>query len=244
LFRPHLLGGIRCAAGAATIDAAYVRGSAWTAPFTTYMAQRGSGDAIRGYRIDDKPAGDLVPWVNVNEVVLHYATPPGGGGAPTAGSVVLDGIRSDYTVTSVSALDARTYALRLDRPLGTLPAPTGGTDGDRVALSVRGAVGGAFRINVLQGDVDRSGAVAANDYSDVKARFFSSTAAAGSGATGYTIFDDVNASGSILADDFSAVKQRFFDSLPPAPAPPASGAPGLDRPSITADWFAPDPSFS
>src|SRR4051794_36334611 len=40
LFRQHLLGGIRYAAGAATIDAVYVRGSAWTAPFTTYMAQR------------------------------------------------------------------------------------------------------------------------------------------------------------------------------------------------------------
>ena len=83
------------------------------------------------------------------------------------------------------------------------------------------SAGGDFRfgLNVLAGDLDRSGVVLANDFSDVKRKFFSSTTNPGSGPAAYSVFHDVNGSGSILADDFSAVKQRFFSRLPP-PADP------------------------
>ena len=69
-------------------------------------------------------------------------------------------------------------------------------------------------MDVLPGNVNRTGSVLADDFSAVKARFFRSTTAPGTGSTAYTVFHDVDGSGAILADDFSAVKARFFTSLP------------------------------
>jgi hypothetical protein len=71
-------------------------------------------------------------------------------------------------------------------------------------------------MNVLPGDVDRSGAVLANDVSEVKKKFFTTPASPGTGDATYDIFHDVNGSASILADDFSEVKKRFFNTLPAA----------------------------
>jgi hypothetical protein len=218
----------------------YVRGSTWSANFKTYMEAQGLGDDVLGYRVDNTAGNDVVPWVNVDEVVLRYSSPPTGSGIPTPGTVTLDGIRSDYTVSSVTALDPQTFVLRLDRALGVLPNPPGGENGDRVTLSAPGGPGGAAfsrRINVLQGDVDKSGSVVAADFSDVKARFFRTTAAPGpAGPTQYNVFRDVDGSGGILANDFSLVKARFFDNLPP-PATVASP----DAASITAQVFGISP---
>jgi hypothetical protein len=222
-------------AAAARVSEVYVRGSAWSSAFKTYMAGQGLGDANLGYRIDNKAATDIVPWINVDEVVLRYNAAPTGSGIPTPGSVVFDGIRSDYTVSTVTALDPQTFVLRLDRALGNLPTPPGGENGDRITISMAGGPGGpAFsqRLNVLQGDVDRSGSVVANDFSDVKKKFFKSTTAPGSGDTGYTVFHDVDGSGQIVANDFSEVKKRFFDNLPPPPA-----AASVTTASITSDLF-------
>jgi len=67
--------------------------------------------------------------------------------------------------------------------------------------------------------------VLANDYSDVKKKFFSSTAAPGpAGATQYTVFHDVDGSANILANDFSEVKKRFFNTLPAGSAAAANAA--------------------
>ena len=141
--------------------------------------------------------------------------------------VELDGDRpgGDHTVTAVTDIDFDTWALTLDRPLGTLS--TGGENGVKVNLSVVGVGVGdlpyTLRLNVLQGDVNQSGAVLADDFSDVKKKFFRSTAAPGAaGDTQYTVFHDVNGSGSILADDFSEVKKRFFDTLQGGAAAPAA----------------------
>jgi hypothetical protein len=230
-------------------DAIYVRGSTWTSAFKTYMAGQGVGDDVYGYRVDDKSAADLVPWVNVDEVVVRYHTAPTGAGIPQPGTVLLDGVRSDYTVTSVAALDPLTYALRLDRPLGNLP-DNGGENGDRVRLTLAGAgVGGADynrTINVLQGDVDKSGSVVASDFSDVKKKFFRSTTAPGpAGDTQYSVYHDVDGSGQIVANDFSEVKKRFFDNLPAAAASVASTGDGTDTTlsgaSMTKDLFASTP---
>jgi hypothetical protein len=204
----------------------YVRGSTWSSAFKTYMEAQGLGDDVLGYRVDNLPGNALIlPWINADEIVVHYSGPVSGGDVPEAGDVVLDGDRAggDYTVTAVTSIDAQTYALTLDRPLGTLT--TGGENGVRVSMTVADAGPGdsdyRLRLDALQGDTTRSGAVLADDFSDVKKKFFRSTSQPGpAGDTQYTVFHDVNGSGSILADDFSEVKKRFFDNfqVPPAPA--------------------------
>ena len=216
------------------VSEAYVRGSAWGSNFKTYMEGQLLGDDVLGYRISDAAGNQaILPWVNLDEIVLRYGSPPTGGGIPSPGTVTLDGVRSDYTVTSVTSLDPQTYVLRLDRPLGNLPG--GGENGDRVRLGVAGtgAGGGTYSLtlNILQGDVNRSGSVVADDFSQVRNKFFRSTAAPGpAGPSQYTVFHDVDGNGGILGSDFSLVKARFFDSLPPPAA-------ALRTSSITSELF-------
>jgi hypothetical protein len=208
------------------ITQVYARGSAWSNAFKAYMeTPLGVGDDVFGYRIDDK-TGDasVMPWVNVNQLVLTYQNAL--AAAPAASGITLDGVKLDYTATT-SLLDPNHVLLTLNQNLGG-NTPTLQTNGDRVLLTVNGAgAAGAnytLRFNILQGDVLHSNetggahSVVAADASDVKPRFFRSTSSPGSGASGYTIFHDVDGSGSIIANDFSLVKARFFQSLPAAPA--------------------------
>jgi hypothetical protein len=214
------------------ISEVYVRGSAWSAAFKTYMEGQGLGDDVYGYRVDNKTGEQaILPWVNVNEIVLRYASAPSGAGIPTPGTVTLTGDRAggNYTVTAVNQIDPQTFALVLDRPLGNLS--TGGENGVRVNMVVPGggAGGGNFSLvlNSLQGDVNHVGetthSVVAADFSDVKNRFFRTTSQPGpAGPTQYTVFHDVDGSGGVLANDFSLVKARFFDSLQTTPFPVAA----------------------
>ena len=110
--------------------------------------------------------------------------------------------------------------------------PTTAENGDRITFTspTGGAGGGAFSrtLNVLQGDTfhgDESATdhvVNANDFSDVKRRFFKSTPNLGSGDSAYSAFADVDGNGTINAFDFSEVKKRFFQAL----TVPAAGASG------------------
>ena len=231
----------------------FLNGTQWTAAFREHLASKWGvfewGDASLGMQVWVNP----LPWTNIDQVSVRFDEPV----------VVLDrhlsveGVNiSDYGVTRMD-YDAQTYTatwtlalpLRNDRVIVTLDAGPGGVldlDGHRLdgelfnAPSGDGIPGGdfRFRLNVLPGDVDGSGAVLANDYSDVKRRFFTSTTNPGSGHAAYSIFRDVNGDGRILADDFSEVKRRFFTTLPPerpAAVPTAAGVP-LARPA-TREWF-------
>jgi len=218
---------------AASIDAVYVRGATWAGPdtnpanttFGEFLAAKGLGDATYGYRVDNLPADTTIPWINVNQVVLHYSGPLSAGGLPTPGSVVLDGQLSDYTVTAVTQLDPQTVALTLDRALGIQPPPaTDPTQGDRIKLKVPTAGPGGTdyttNLNVLQGDADRAAThrVNAIDLGFVKAR--ANTTSNDTATTGavYTAFADLNGSGRIDAIDLGAAKARNNDALPPAAA--------------------------
>jgi uncharacterized delta-60 repeat protein len=220
----------------------YVRGSGWAGAdnlvdnltFQEKLASVGVGRADLGYRLDTAPAGRTVPWVNADQLILRYDQPQ--PSTPAASSIVLDGVRSDYAATGVAKLDDRTFAVALNRPLGTDPA--GGNDGDRIRLTVAGggANNGTYVLNfsVLQGDVDGSGQVVAADFSAVKKKFFKSTNDPLAGTdSDYSVFHDVNADGVILANDFSEVKKRFFDALPPAPA----AVTPLFTPTVAAELF-------
>ena len=205
----------------APVTEVYARGSTWTPAFKTLLETRDLGDDIYGYQLYDaalptpQNVNDIMPWSNMDELVVRFGSAPSGSGIPATG-MILDGVRQDYTVTAVTALDAQTYVLRLNTVLGGNPA-TAATNGDRVKLDIPGggAAGAPFsmRFNFVQGDVNKSGSVLANDYSEVKARFFQNTT-----NPAYSPFHDVDGSGSVLANDYSTVKARFFHNLPAAPA--------------------------
>jgi len=211
--------------GGATVSSVYVRGSTWlgednnagNTTFKEYLQAKGLGSTVYGYKLFDAAnpnTTDVIPWTNVDEVVVQFQGTPSGAGIPTTG-MVLKGGKQDYTVTTVTQLDPQTYALHLDKALGS-PGTTA-TNGDKVRLKIPsgGPAGTDFSVimNVLQGDVDKSRSVLANDYSAVKARFFKNTNSVPSGTNDYSPFMDVDGSGSILANDYSAVKARFFQNL-------------------------------
>ena len=239
------------ASAASGITAAYVRSSQWAGPdnnaanvtFKEYLEKQGLGDDVYGFRVDNQATTPILPWINLDQIVLRYAAPLTAAGLPQPGGITIRGDRAggDYLWQSVTQLDAQTIALQLDRPLGTLS--TGGEDGLRVTVVVLGPVAGEYtlRFDVLQGDVDASGSVLASDFSDVKKKFFRSTNSP-TGATAdasYSPFRDVDGSGDILANDYSEVKKRFFDSFVTAAAA-AAGSSDVTT-GVTADLFAANP---
>jgi hypothetical protein len=213
-----------------TVQQVYVRGSTWrgddgdpsTTTFGEALSAGGFGDADLGVRADDLPADATLQWINMDQVVLRYTSPPTGAGVPTAAGVTLHGLRSDYSVGSVGQTDPDTFVLTLDRPLGSFPAAAGGgNDGDRVTLTVPGGGAGGASYSLalfpLQGDADRAGGrVNAVDLGFVKARANrTANDPPGTGAQ-YIPFADANADGRINAIDLGAVKARLNDALPAA----------------------------
>jgi hypothetical protein len=239
----------------------YVRGDAWSTAFKQYLENKGMGDDAFGYKlvgngaaVGGPPANpdQVLPWTNVNQVVLKYATAPTGAGVPNTSNLTVSSARGvSYTISSVTPVagDPTAFVVTLNQPLGggnptTGVAPTASENGDRITLTVPSAgPGGAaltVRMNVLQGDVDHTGesggthTVLAADFSSVKKKFFKNTSDAATGAdTDYSAFHDVNGSGDILANDFSEVKKRFFQEL----APPPALSQTLAVSSITSDLF-------
>ena len=215
--------------GGAEISEVYVRGSTWlgndnlpNVTFKEFMQSSGVGHVEYGYLLPAAPTNaDTVSWINADEIVIRYSGPVSGAGIPVAGTIQVDGARQDYTVTQVNPIDDRTFALRLDRPLGNIPG--GGIDGDRIRLRVPGAgpAGATFtrQINVLQGDASRDvlGRVNAADQGYVKSRVNRTTNAPGTGAQAlYTVFADVNGDARVNAVDQGAVKSRINDGMPAA----------------------------
>ena len=190
---------------------------------------------------------DELPWANLNQVSILFSSDVQVDAGDLAirgvrvANYALDPTAFTYDAatriatwklagTAVFGTDKILLDLNADGPDGVKsPAgvaldgdwinPIGSAAGGDAYPSGDGGPGGdfRFRINILPGDATRSGSVLADDYSQVKQRFFANTT-----SPNYSMFHDVNGSGSILADDYSAVKSRFFQSLPggePAAAP-------------------------
>ena len=226
----------------------FVRGSAWVGDdgdpanvtFKEYLERNGLGDDVYGFRLGDSPSNaDTVPWINVDEIVVRYGSSVSGGGIPAPGAIAVDGARHDYAVISVTPLDDRTLALRLDRPLGNLAG--GGNEGDRILVRVPGIAGGpefTTQINVLQGDANRDalGRVNAADQGAVKSRGNRTTTNPTSpvGGAAYSVFADVTADGRINAADQGGVKARLNDNLPTVTASASQPATSASRELLTS----------
>jgi hypothetical protein len=255
------------AAPTVSVSQVFVRGDNWTASFKGYLEGKGLGDDVAGFRLFGPgraaPAGnedDVLPWINLDQVVVSFAADPGLVEMPHLPEDFLVTGRNGgaYAVTRVDPVPglANTFALTLARPLGggnlaAGAAPTAAENGDVITLQIPGVrVNGApyaLAMNVLQGDVDHTGengehTVLAGDYSLVKKKFFRDTGSPVTGAeSDYSPFADVDGSGGILANDFSEVKKRFFQGLSqPAAVAPASvaSATPLTGSSVTKDVFA------
>ena len=216
----------------------WVRSRSWATSFKEYLAGQELGHAVYGYRVDDKPATDVLPWVNLDEIVIELPYAIGSDPLPFPGTPYpIDGDRPGSGQTlSADNLGPLTFVLRASRSLGSLS--TGGENGVRFSLSLiwpdRSVI---YRFNVLQGDADRSGSVVAQDFSEVKRRFFRSVVNPGiPGDIQYTVFHDLDGSGSILANDYAGVKGRFFDNF--LPAATAAAAKRIDEVSAASNLFA------
>ena len=222
------------------VVAVYVKSSRWGAAFLDHLADTGRGDRVYGYAIlaGSQQLNEL-PWTGLNQVTIRFTetvtVPPptllvraAVGDAGNASARHYELASFSYSGNARAGTWTLRNSIRADRVLLDLDADSGLVDvaGNRLDGEWNNgadafpsgdlAPGGDFhfRFNVLPGDADRSGTVLANDYSDVKRKFFSSTATPGTGPAAYSIFHDIDGSASILANDYSVVKSRFFDTLP------------------------------
>ena len=229
-------------AAAPRVTRVYVRGTSWAAPFMAYLQAQGLGSSQFGYAVGGG-AGQLVDlsWRNINQIsvtfdadvsVLHRHLTVHGVNVANYPIAAFGYDPVTHTATWTLGQSIANDKIRLD--VAGLLSNEGVTGADSLRLDGDWTTGGSFpsgdgtpggdftfRVNVLPGNVNRTGPVLANDASDVKTRFFRSTTNPGSGANTYSIFHDVDGSGSILADDFSGVKSRFFSTLP-GPEPSAA----------------------
>ena len=172
----------------------FVSGAVWTTSFTTYLRARGMGDAMFGYAV---PSGTdqlrVLPWAGLNRVSVRFSHDVAAdrldlsvAGVNTAAYAVSDYHYEPLTRTATwhlaQPLRNDRVTLTLDADAGGVAGPSGRLDGEWAEgtdafPSGDGAAGVdfAFRLRVLPGDADRNGTVLANDASQVKQKFFSST---------------------------------------------------------------------
>lgn len=224
------------AASRANLAAVYVRGAIktkeWTPPFLAHLHAAGAGDFEYGFRVDDLPGDVALPWVNVNEVVVRYASAPTGSAIPTASTASVSGRNGAYAITAVKALDPTTYVLTLAKPLGggdpvTGAAPLAKENGDRIAVVVPGGgQGGAtysVPLTVLQGDAYHGSRTAtgptrhtvnALDLYETRRRLHRTAGNVQRTSTAYSVFYDLDGSGTIDARDMTEVRKRLSHDLP------------------------------
>ena len=232
----------------------FVRSSAWAAAFVDHLAAAGMGAPVYGFAVPGGAAQTAVlPWVGIDRVGVQFSeavtvrpehlSVSGVRVAeyPVAGMTYNANTRTAYWSLTTPIVNDK-VRIRLGGGVATGVAGAGGTpldgewaNGADAYPSGDGVPGGDFdfRLNVVAGDVNRNGVVLADDFSEVRRKFFSTAANPGAGPAAYSIFHDVNGSASILADDFSDVKRRFFNTLPGG-EPAASSVPALRRLDVAA----------
>jgi len=87
-------------AGAPQVHQVFADSTAWSPSFRQFMQTSGAGEGALGYRVN---AGDTLPWVNVDRLVLRFDRELPAAQLPA--KVIIDGTRADYAATP-SVLDA------------------------------------------------------------------------------------------------------------------------------------------
>jgi hypothetical protein len=230
-----------------TVANVFVNGTGWLQDFRDYLATSGQGDATLGYRLDATAHADELPWTNLNQISVKFSEDVtlstaaafrvfGVAVGEYAGGFTYNATTFTATWTLAAAgtfANADKLLVRLDdalvsdangnaldgewtNPPETDPVTAGGSDS---FPSGDGTAGGdfAFRLNVLPGDVNRSGTIFGNDVTLTRNAQGSTP---GDGI--YSIFRDVNGSATIFGNDVTLVRNRQGTTLPegtPVPLP-------------------------
>jgi hypothetical protein len=231
------------AEAAAQVTDVFVNGTAWPAAFRQALQGAGLGEVAYGFRV---PAGDSLnelPWAGIDRISMRFNRDV----TLAQAALAIEGVNGDYDVTGFA------YNAATRTATWTLRAPL---INDSVALGVAGASaatmlaagGGAVRLSVLPGDVNRDGRVNALDMAQVRAKMQTSTANPGAGSRRYSPFHDVNGDGRINERDVLLVRagqSRTVPVAPPAPVTPAAaGAPArrpATRPGVRQELFSSTP---
>jgi hypothetical protein len=224
-----------------SVTQVFVSSTVWQPAFYDFLDASGLGESNlqTGYRILATEQTDELPWVNLNrlsirfsedvvvaqdDLVVHGVNVASYGIAGFGYDAAT--FTATWTLTTAGvANDKLLLELDADTGTGVMDAAGNRLDGEwtnPVAPAVSGdtfpsgdgAAGGdfLFRLNVLPGDVNRSGgSVLGSDVTLVRNAQNSTPGGAGSL---YTIFKDVNGSGSILGSDVTLVRNRQGLSLP------------------------------
>ena len=174
-------------------------------------------------------AGDPLPWVNINQIIVQFD------------SVPTNLLASDFSLTGV-ATENYSFTFEFDtetlQAVLTLPAAI---ESDKLRLLIGTGLAideaAVFEFNVLPGDANQNQSVFGDDLDLVRPNQFSFA-----GSPTYPIFQDVNANGSIFGDDLDLIRPLQFSFLPfgdlPPLAPPPAAAVSSSLASSEAASFA------
>jgi hypothetical protein len=207
----------------------FVSGSAWSTSFKNYLAAKGLGDATFGLAVPASDPLNELPWTNIDQVSIRFSEAVD----VQSGDLVVRGIRVPSYAIKTFAVDNATHtatwtlaspiandklSLDLDGSSPNAVRDLAGAylDGEwanaaDVFPSGDGTAGGDFRfqLDVLPGDVNRSGKVDPTDSNSLKKLVNIATT-----SSKYVVWDDVNGSGVIDATDLTLVKNRNNTILP------------------------------
>ena len=224
-----------------TVTAVSVRGSQWTSSFISYLNSNGLGS--NGYSLPLGTAPLPLPWTNLDQVVVRFSEDV----QVSTNSLTIAGVNTaNYAVSSV-AYDPNTFTatwtLASALPVDSFQIVVSGTGTaavkDRSGNSMDGIGNGTAsdfhqRVDVLPGDVDRSGATNAMDVVKTRNLQFAQI-----GQSNYSPYADVNGSG--IVDIFDVVKVRNAQGVM---LPPPSAAGSATATSTASAVSAPAPGGS
>ena len=219
----------------------------WNSSFINFVDPSGTG-----FPIPDGASQNLaLPWSNINRIFIQFSEDVGtsfsqssilltGVNVPNYTSLIVPGRVTFNSLTNVGTIEL-TASLGADKlrltVFSTVVTDVAGnlldgewTDNVTIGASGNGTAGGnfAYRINVLPGDVDGSGAVLSNDVTAVVNKRLTTA-----GGLGYIAQADIDASSSVLSNDVTAVVNRRLTSLPAGNPPEAPIAPISSNLAVT-----------
>ncbi|HZN65195.1 MAG TPA: Ig-like domain-containing protein [Tepidisphaeraceae bacterium] len=213
------------------VTAAFVGGTSWGPGMLSALQSAGLG-GVHGYALgtSGQPSAPL-PWANLNRLTLWLSEPLDLGSNDLRVHGVNVALRAISAFTADAARTTLTWTMAQPLAADKLLLSFADTATDAAGNAIRFGARPALRVDVLPGDVNRSGAVTPVDYVQTRARL-GATPGTGTGPRDYSVFHDLNGNGRIDSADVLAARTRLSQRLPAGePASPETPTSLLaDRP--------------